>query len=315
MNSCKQMGGVCKSAYKFAQLALVAGGLLAAGLSPAGAAVPAPFEPLTEIRDVDLPELSGLAASRRWPGIYWAHNDSGGTPTLYAFNRRGEVIARVAIDGAEAVDWEDLALYEHDGRSWLAIADTGDNLAWRSSVSIYLLPEPALDASRAAVSRHIEFRYPEGPRDAEGLAVDAEGGRLLVMEKAVPRAALYSLPLDAPPGVVLAERVAEVALRRPTPPRPAEPLSAPRGAGSVTAMDLSRDGRELVLMTYGFVFDFARAPGESWAQVLAQPPRVWRLPRIKGLEAMAIEPDGRSLVVAPEGMPSAVWRAKGILGR
>lgn len=291
-------------------LLLAASGLVAVA---APAAQPPEFQLLATIQDVDLPEISGLAASRRWPGVYWAHNDSGDTATLYAFNRRGQVIARIAVDGAEAVDWEDIALYERDGRSWLAIGDIGDNFAWRTTVTVYLLPEPELDATRVEVGRRIEFRYPDGPRDAEGLAVDAAAGRLLLMEKGAPTVGFYTLPLDSGSEAVVAERVADVTLPWPGRPVPAAPLSAPRGRVAVTAMDLSRDGRHLVAMGYAHLFDFARRPGESWAETLARAPRTHRLPRVRGLEAMAIEADGESVVVAPEGMPAPVHRAKGIL--
>ncbi|WP_162932598.1 esterase-like activity of phytase family protein [Solimonas sp. K1W22B-7] len=296
-------------AHALAGLLLLGGALAAArAADPAGS-----FELLTRIGDVELPELSGLAASRRWPGIYWAHNDSGGAPRLFAFNRRGEVIARVDVEGAEAIDWEDIALYERDGRSWLAIGDIGDNLAWRSTVTVYLVPEPELDASRVAVQRRIEFRYPGGPRDAEGLAVDGEGGRILVAEKGFAPAGLYSLPLDAGEGVQTAERVASLNLAFAKAAAPAEPLSAARNRVSLTAMDLDRDGRHLAMISYGWLFCFDRAAGESWAQAVARPPRSWRLPRAGGLEAMAIEPDGVSVVVAPEGLPAPVYRARRIL--
>lgn len=313
MNSSKHRPGVSKSFDKLAHWL----GLALAMMAAVGAAAPPPpdpaFVPVARIQDIELPEISGLAASRRWPGVYWTHNDSGGSATLYAFNRRGEVLARIPVEGADAVDWEDIALYERDGRSWLAIGDIGDNFAWRSTVTIYLLPEPELDASRAEVAARIDFRYPDGPRDAEALAVDAEAGQLLVLEKGAPTVGLYALPLQGGEGVVEAQRIADLSLPWPGAPVPAAPVSAASGRVTVTAMDLSRDGRRLAVMTYVNLYRFERAPGQDWAQVLAQPPRHWRLPRRYGLEAMAIEPDGVSVVLVPEGSPAPLWRAKGIL--
>jgi hypothetical protein len=313
MNSSNKWPGVCKSFNGFAHAilpCLILGGL---GLAMAAHAAEPAFQPLTTVSDPELPELSGLAASRRWPGVYWAHNDSGDGPRLLAFNRRGQVIARIEIEGAEAMDWEDIALYEREGRNWLAIGDIGDNLAFRDMATIYLLPEPALDASRARPQRRLDFRYPDGPRDAEGLAVDAEGGHILVMEKGGPRAGIYRLPLDAGPGVQTAQRLATLELPVPGKLPPAAPLSAPRARVSVTAMDLSRNGLYLAMISYSRLFCFDRAPGEGWTEALARPPRSWPLPRRGGLEAMAIEADGRSVVVAPEGIPTPVLRAKRIL--
>lgn len=313
MNSCNRWSAVCKSFDRFARIAVLFPLLACAGLALAAEPVHGTFEPLTTVNDRELPELSGLAASRRWPGVYWAHNDSGDGPRLFAFNRRGQVIARIEVEGAEAVDWEDIALYERDGRSWLAVGDIGDNFAFRDRVTIYLLPEPELDASRVKPLRRLDFRYPDGPRDAEGLAVDAEGGSILLVEKGAPRVGFYRLPLDAGPGVQTAERLATLELRVPGKLPPAAPLSAPRGRVSVTAMDLSRDGLRLAMISYSRLFCFDRAPGESWAAALARPPRVWPLPKQRGLEAMAIGADGRSVVVAPEGIPTPVLRARQIL--
>ena len=299
MNSSNRWFAVCKSFDRFAHALVL--GLALACLPAMAAKEKSAFEPLTTVNERELPELSGLAASRRWPGVYWAHNDSGDGPRLFAFNRRGQVLARIELDGAVATDWEDIALFERDGRSWLAIGDIGDNFAFRETVSIYLLPEPELDVSRAMAQRRIEYRYPDGPRDAEGLAVDAEGGRILVAQKAASAPGFYSLPLDAGPGIQTATRLATY-----------DALPGRRARVLVTAMDLSRDGRWLAMMSYNRLFGFRREPGEDWAQALSRAPREWRLPS-KGLEAMAIEADGRSIVVAPEGVPTPVWRAKRIL--
>lgn len=272
-----------------------------------------PFVPLAAVADAALVEPSGLAASRRWPGVYWTHNDSGGLPQLFAVNRRGQVLARVTVEGATAVDWEDLALFEREGRSWLAIGDIGDNLAWRKTVAVYLVPEPELDANTVAVAQRIDVRYPEGPRDAEALAVDAEAGDILLLEKGAAPAGFYRLPLQPPPGVVTAERVATVSLPWPHALPPVAPLDAARGRVAVTAMDLSRDGRVLTVMTYSHLYRFQRDAGVAWATVLAQAPQWWPLPRRRGFEAMAVEADGVSVVLMPEAQPTRLFRAKGLL--
>src|SRR5687767_12057876 len=61
------------------------------------------------VRLPDLPEGSGIAASRRHPGVLWAHNDSG-DPLIFALNEQGKVTGRVRLNGAEVDDWEDIAV-------------------------------------------------------------------------------------------------------------------------------------------------------------------------------------------------------------
>src|ERR671919_653887 len=56
-----------------------------------------------------LSEASGVAASRRTPGVFWAHNDSG-DPVLFALDRHGAVKGRVRATGASVDDWEDMAV-------------------------------------------------------------------------------------------------------------------------------------------------------------------------------------------------------------
>jgi hypothetical protein len=60
-------------------------------------------------RVAELPEGSGVAASRRTPGRFWSHNDSG-DPVLFALDGDGRVIGRLRIAGAVVEDWEALAV-------------------------------------------------------------------------------------------------------------------------------------------------------------------------------------------------------------
>jgi len=61
------------------------------------------------IQDPDITESSGIVASRRFPGVFWTHNDDGGQPVLYAIGKRGQALGRVAVDGVTVKDWEDIA--------------------------------------------------------------------------------------------------------------------------------------------------------------------------------------------------------------
>src|SRR5205085_3619918 len=62
------------------------------------------------VQNKRLTEISGVAASRRYPGVYWTHNDSGGKPEVFAFTLDGTDLGSYALTGASAVDWEDIAV-------------------------------------------------------------------------------------------------------------------------------------------------------------------------------------------------------------
>ena len=127
-------------------------------------------------------ELSGLAASHKNPGVFWAINDSGNRSELYAVNRNGRHLETFAVPESN-VDWEDLASFKRDGKSWLVIADTGDNRRRRSSSFLYLVEEPEATAGGTATAEAgrslatqttIEFSYEDGPQNVESIAVSAQ---------------------------------------------------------------------------------------------------------------------------------------------
>ena len=74
--------------------------------------------------------------------MFWAHNDSGDVPRIFAIDRSGALRATVAVNVPAAVDWEDIAI---DGKT-IYIGDIGDNSAARPSIFVYRVAEPALTA-------------------------------------------------------------------------------------------------------------------------------------------------------------------------
>ena len=65
--------------------------------------------------------------SRLRSDFLWTHNDSGDRPRLYALDLTGKHLGTCDVEGAGAVDWEDMASFQRDGTSYLLIADVGDN--------------------------------------------------------------------------------------------------------------------------------------------------------------------------------------------
>ena len=264
-----------------------------------------------------LDELSGLAPSRRSDDLLWANNDSGAAPELEAIDRRGTRLGTLRIVDAAARDWEDLASFTHDGQAWLLIADVGDNEAVRHDVVLYVVPEPAradLRPDRPAEARvawRIPFAYEDGPRDCEAVAVDAEAGRIFLLSKRTQPPALYWLPLRPAPATApcLAKKLTPV--RAFPPPNEAQRLiPAPSGRfrAMPTAMDFSPDGKLAAVLTYGDVWLFPRAPGQSWAEALGGTARRLAPHDLVQAEALCFSRDGRALFVGGEGKGSALLR-------
>ncbi|MGH3387253.1 MAG: hypothetical protein ACRDOO_00065, partial [Actinomadura sp.] len=147
------------------------------------------------VSDPRISEASGLAVSRRHPGIVYVHNDSGGTPKIFAIGPDGRTRATLTIAGAGARDWEALALGRDEaGRPALFVADIGDNLggAW-PHVTVYRVPEPARLGSRTLRATAFRMRYEDGPRNAESLMINPVTGRLYVASKEFA-GGLYAAP-------------------------------------------------------------------------------------------------------------------------
>ncbi|HUP90928.1 MAG TPA: hypothetical protein VM074_01675 [Solimonas sp.] len=280
---------------------LIAAGWLA--LAASGA-----FVQTGTVHDPELAEISGIAASRARPGLLWAHNDSGNAPAIFALDRTGQVQQRVAVRGARNVDWEDIAWFEEDGQPYLAIADIGDNLQWRSHLTLYIVPEPLPGAVAVKPVRRIEFQFEDGARDVEALAVDVRGGRFLMFEKQRPPG-LYELPLHpADEGIQIARRIAVLPARWTPAPPTIESYGAIKFRNAPTAMDISRDGRRLLLLTYSHLLLFRRAGDEDWAHAIARAPLVMqRVPRIPGFEAGCFDADERSAWITREGLPAELF--------
>jgi hypothetical protein len=246
------------------------------------------------VQDPALAEMSGLVASHRQPGVLWSINDSGSFARLYRLGSEGQALGRVWVSGAWLHDTETLARWRRHDRDWLLIGDVGDNRARRDHVVVHAVPEPDTTATHARIAWSLRFRYPDGPRDAEGIAVDQLRGELLVLSKRDQPARLYRVPLAAGSGK----------------PVTADYLGSPRpGAleGAVTGLDLSDDGRELAVLTYTGLYLWRRGADEAWPQVLQRAPVALPRPTMHKAEAMALAATAGTVLVGSEKRPTPLW--------
>lgn len=249
------------------------------------------------VQDPALAEKSGLVASHRQPGVLWSINDSGNFARLYRLGSEGQALGRVWVSGAWLHDTETLARWRQPGRDWLLIGDVGDNRARRDHVVVHAVPEPDPAATHARIAWSLRFRYPDGARDAEGIAVDQSRGELLVLSKRDQPARLYRIPLaTASANPVIADYLGS--------PRP--------GAieGAVTGLDLSEDGRELVVLTYHGLYVWRRDGGEAWSRVLQRAPTALPRPAMHKAEAMALAATAGTVLVGSEERPTPLWTGR-----
>lgn len=276
-------------------------------LTLAALAAPAP-NPLAPIGKFAFDEVSGLAASRRHPGLYWALRDSGGPSraVLYAVrvaNGRVASIRAVPVAGATNVDWEELAV---DERGDLWIGEFGNNAEGRKDLRLLRVPEPDPEGrGPARVAGTYPFAYPDHP--AWGTSFDAEalffvdGAAYLVTKTA--EHGVYRFPALTPGLPVALKKIARLA-------------QPPRGLdGLVTGAAIARDGRRLAVVcgrrrVWVYAASAAGLRGDDLVKdLVARPPRwsaafdaeeaAWQV------EAVTFGASGHDLVMAAEEGP--IW--------
>lgn len=262
---------------------------------------------MTEAR---LTETSGLAAASL-PGHWWVINDSGHPAELHLMNTDGKRVASVGIAGVINTDWEDLSAFTLDGQRYLLIADTGDNGGIRRSLELHVVAEPAQvrDGDSLPVAWSLRFRWPDGARDCEAVAVDAARGEILLVSKKRVPPELFRLPLrPADDTLQVAERIGLLAgIQQPTAEdRIRNPVYG-RFRAQISAADLSPDGLTLAVLNYRAVYLYTRGPDGDWTAALARPARL-DYPWMPQAEAIAFAADGGSLWVAGEQTPSPLLR-------
>jgi len=284
-------------------------------------AQPPPYGPpeRTGTLPKNLIEASGLAASRRDAKVLWTHNDSGGQPVLCALDPNGKRRGELRIQGVVNRDWEDIASFELDGRSWLLVADTGDNDSHRTDCALYVVaePDPAElspdHETTAKVAWKIPVRYLDGPRDCEAVAVDARAGLVYLLAKRTSPHGLYTLPLRLPADGVLPAAMPVAQLPESHFPQPSGtqhllPIPTGRYRAQPTGMDFAADGTAAVVLTYGDVLLFNRKAGERWADALRRAPEVLPPHGLVQAEAVAFGTDGKTIYVTSEREGSAIVR-------
>ena len=261
------------------------------------------------IENTKIDEASGLAVSRIDANVLWLNNDSSGAALLFTIDAQGRGQRSVAIDGAQNIDWEDLDAFVIDGQAKLLIADVGDNNAVRPSVQLYLLDEPTAEAE-SATAAVTTLVYPDGPRDVEGVAVDATTQQVYLLTKRDAPPRLYRVALGAGAATpAMAEFLGEVTT---IPPPTEQDLQADPEFGQFraqpTAMSVSADGTRIVVTTYKDSYLYQRSVDEPWIDALNRTPEVIDVPQFRQTEAAGVTADGKTLYVASEQLPAPLVR-------
>ncbi|MFC1479293.1 protein kinase [Planctomycetota bacterium] len=250
------------------------------------------FRKLPFIKELRLRETSGIACSRIQAGVFWTHNDSGDKARIYSIDLKGNITGTYEIPGAENKDWEDMASVNgKDGKSYLLVADTGNNSRRKTILKLYYFKEPGKgEQIESKTVMTLSFRYEQGPQNCEAVAIDPETYDIYIISKMFEKSSgLYKLPspyrweqLNKSGTQITAEHV--MSLNIPV----------------VTAMDISPSGKQAVILSHGGVYRYTRKQGEKWTEAFSRQPVRFAIPNIPQAEAVCFGPDGKSIYITSE---------------
>ena len=293
--------------------------------SPAGsiaqvvANLPQSLPVSNEFANTEITEASGIQRSLSLPGVYYVHNDSGGTATLYATDATGQAIGRLQLSGVQATDWEAVAGARLNGQPHIIVADTGNNDRSRSVLNLQVVAEPdytelLLDFNLALEATQIDISYADGLNyDAEAVFIDGDNDSVVVVTKdgrnttaqSIWKGSLSSGLTD---GAMVLEFRGQLAV-------PAIPF-----VNAVTDIDIHPDGRQLALLVYGLstagrIFLWQPGEGEGTADALVRAAdREISVPVIDSngqAEGISFSADGEALLVAAEGPATSTMTVVG----
>lgn len=215
-----------------------------------------PVQDLGELIDNEINEASGIAASSHYKDALWVHNDSGNDPLLFLIDNHGETLKTFYIQGIENRDWEDITLGPgpEEDKQYIYLGEIGDNLTRYDTKFIYRLAEPTTSLTDNAMIDTItnfdiiEFSYPEKTQNAEALMIDPITKDIYIIAKNLDDPAIYRLSYEqiSTGQPVTIEQMGKLNIES-------------KGLQDlVTAGDISTDGLEVLIKTYGHIYHWKR---------------------------------------------------------
>jgi hypothetical protein len=252
-------------------------------------------------------ESSGIAASSIHPDIFYIHNDSGDKARFFAVRSNGELKGEFHYTtetlGPYGVrDCEDIAVGPGPAKdkSYVYMADIGDNGSSYSFVNIYRIPEPPLPQSPDSVmklnSATLFVKYPDGAHDAETLMIDPVEKLFYIVTKRHKTVGVYTAPLafNNKDTVTLTKRC-ELRFRGLQPFK------------WIVSGDISKDGSQVVLKSYSKVYYWKREGNEPIWITLQRKPKLPQYEQERLGEAIGFADNGRSYYTVSEGLRQPIY--------
>ena len=260
------------------------------------------------LNDKEMDETSGIAASSISPDTYYVHNDSGDTSRFFAITAEGKLKSTIYFKGDSTQklgvqDCEDIDVGPgpEKGKSYVYLGDIGDNNQNRPYITVYRMAEKKSWATgdkaiTSTLDVRADFKYPDGPKDAETLMIDPIGKQLIIVSKRGDTVAVYTSPLkyQANTTTVLTKRCKLY-------------FAGFKPFKWITAGDISKDGQQILLKSYDKVYYWRRQHNEPIWETMVRKPQELTYKVEKQGEAIGFQPDGKGYYTTSEGVFSPIY--------
>jgi len=262
-----------------------------------------------QLQDRAMSETSGMAASGINNQLFYVHNDSGDSSRFFVIDAEGKLFNTVYYNANNTLrrsvyDCEDIAVGPgpKTGKSYIYIGDIGDNNFNRPAIVIYRIEEKEslLNGTKTrAKATPIYLRYPDEPKDAETLMIDPLEKLLYVVTKRGDAVGVYTAALNSKQGdtVTLTKRSTLT-------------FSGIKPLKWITAGDISKDGKHILLKSYQEIYYWKRWDNESIWQAMQRKPLNPHYEEEKLGEAIAFEADGKGFYTTSEGVFAPIYYYK-----
>ena len=217
------------------------------------------------IIDPQISEISGIVPSYANDSCFWVHEDSGSEGRLLLYNTKGKLKGHYTFHGLGPVDMEDIAIVPNFNGTTTAkifVGDFGDNSKARTTHRIFVMDDVLIEdkdkeASNVSI---IEYVYPTNEdgepvkKDCEAFFVDPLSMSMYFFTKEYTVSYIYKL--DYPYNENTTDTLEYIGMFS-------------RTRDKITAADISGDGADIIIKTYGQVFYWKRELQESWSSMVA----------------------------------------------
>jgi hypothetical protein len=253
-------------------------------------------------------ELSGVAASRRNPGVYWTHNDSGDMQRVFSMTEGGKVLGEYRVSTSKQRDWEDIAVGPGptSGTNYVYVGDIGGN-GGLAKPRVFRFAEPSVSTTQSKVTKTLSgvqalnFVYPGGStHNAETLMVDPLTGDIYIVTKHGADGVSIVYRAAYPQSTSTTNALTEVARFTAT-----GSIDSQR---ATTGGDISADGTKIIVRTYSTAYVWNRPFGTSVGSAMSGSRcNTFQLHSEPQGEAVGFKTNG-DLLTLSEGNAHPIWR-------